>query len=41
MLKFESREKFIKKLQELHNAKASYTVDMIDMVIWDIIPYKA
>lgn len=41
MLKFDSREKFTKKLQELDNSKASYTVDMIAMTIWDIVPYES
>ena len=41
MLKFKSRVEFMKKLQELDNAKATYTVDMIAMVIWDIAPYQA
>ena len=37
MLKFKSRKEFTKKLQELDNAKAAYTVDMIAMTIWDIV----
>lgn len=36
MLKFKSRKSFMKKLQELDKAKASYTVDMVNMAIWDI-----
>lgn len=41
MLKFKSRKEFTKKLQELDSEKASYTVDMITMTIWDIVPYEA
>lgn len=36
MLKFKSRKKFMEKLQELDKVKASYTVDMVNMIIWDI-----
>ncbi len=36
MLKFKSRKKFMEKLQELDKAKASYTVDIVNMIIWDI-----
>lgn len=36
MLKFTSRKLFMEKLQELDEKKATYTVDMVYMVIWDI-----
>ena len=36
MLKFKSRKQFMEKLQELDKVKASYTVDMVYMTIWDV-----
>ncbi len=36
-LKFTSRKEFTEKLKELDEAKASYYVDMVYMVIWDIV----
>ena len=41
MLKFKSRKSFMGKLQELDKVRASYTVDMIAMTIWDITPFGA
>ena len=36
-LKFTSRKEFTEKLEELDKMKASYYVDMVYMVIWDIV----